>query len=254
VRAVDLTGPTVGLPLALSDLHTLLQVGDLVTVRRKGQPPPIPFGDLLAAAGFAVQTDGGGGAAGSDGATTAARGPGRTAWTAVRERALPDTVGPGMRLLLVGLNPSPSAAERGYGFAGPGNRFWPAATEAGLVTCPRDRRHALVVDGVGMTDLVKRPTRGAAELSRGELGHGLLRIEALCAWLEPAVVCFAGLTGYRTARDRRASEGPQAEPLGGVPVYVMGNPSGRNAHIGHGALVEHLRAALALGREKETGL
>ncbi len=55
-----------------------------------------------------------------------------------RTRTLPDTVGPGMRLLVCGLNPSVYAADAGVGFARPGNRFWPAALAAGLVlTRPR---------------------------------------------------------------------------------------------------------------------
>ena len=77
---------------------------------------------------------------------------------ATRARTLPDTVGPGMRLLIVGLNPSVYSADAGVGFARPGNRFWPAALAAGLVTRTHDPFHALRVDGVGMTDLVKRAT------------------------------------------------------------------------------------------------
>src|SRR5207248_6055106 len=77
-----------------------------------------------------------------------------------RLRTLPDTVGPGMRLLVCGLNPSVVAADGGFGFAGATNRFWPAALQARLVSEARDPLHALLVDGVGMTDLVKRPTKG----------------------------------------------------------------------------------------------
>jgi TDG/mug DNA glycosylase family protein len=47
--------------------------------------------------------------------------------SARRARTLPDTVGPGMRLLVCGLNPSLFAADAGVGYARPGNRFWPAA-------------------------------------------------------------------------------------------------------------------------------
>ena len=96
---------------------------------------------------------------------------------ATRARTLPDTVGPGMRLLLVGLNPSEYAADAGAGFARPGNRFWPAALAAGLVTRTHDPFHALRVDGVGMTDLVKRatpradmPAVQAGDEPRGGLG------------------------------------------------------------------------------------
>src|SRR5207302_3559152 len=72
---------------------------------------------------------------------------------AVRSRTLADTVGSGMRLLVCGLNPSLYAADAGVGFARPGNRFWPAAVEAGLVSRDRDPLGALLVDRVGMTDL-----------------------------------------------------------------------------------------------------
>ena len=59
---------------------------------------------------------------------------------ATRARSLPDTVGPGMRLLVCGLNPSVYSADAGIGFARPGNRFWPAAIAAGIVTVDRDPR------------------------------------------------------------------------------------------------------------------
>ena len=62
---------------------------------------------------------------------------------AVRARTLPDVVGPGMRVLVCGLNPSLNAADAGVGFARPGNRFWPAAIAAGLVSVDRDPWHAL---------------------------------------------------------------------------------------------------------------
>ncbi len=55
---------------------------------------------------------------------------------------LPDTVGPGMRVLVVGLNPSVLSADAGVGFARPGNRFWPAALASGLVTAARTTRSA----------------------------------------------------------------------------------------------------------------
>ena len=39
-----------------------------------------------------------------------------------------------MRLFVCGLNPSVYSADAGVGFARPGNRFWPAALAAGIVT------------------------------------------------------------------------------------------------------------------------
>jgi TDG/mug DNA glycosylase family protein len=162
---------------------------------------------------------------------------------ATRARMLPDTIGPGMRLLLVGLNPSEYAADAGVGFARPGNRFWPAALAAGVVTRTHDPFHALRVDGVGMTDLVKRATPRADALTADEYRTGAARVERLVEWLEPKAVCFIGLSGYRAARDKRAQTGWQRERFGGRPAYVMPNPSGLNAHATPAAIAEHLRAA-----------
>ena len=163
----------------------------------------------------------------------------------VRQRTLADTVGPGMRVLLVGLNPSLHAADAGYGFAGPGNRFWPALAAAGIHQGPRNPRLLAAAQGVGMTDLVKRASRRADEVMRAEFAAGLGRIERLAGWLEPAVVCFVGLAGWRAAVDRRAGTGWQERAVGGRPAYVMPNPSGLNAHDTVASLASHLRAAWA---------
>ena len=165
---------------------------------------------------------------------------------AVRVRTLPDYVAPGLRLFAVGLNPSLYSADVGVGFARPGNRFWPAALAAGLVTRDRDPWHTVRVDRVGMTDLVKRASAGAAELTPDEYRAGLDRVEQLAAWLRPGAVCFLGLAGWRAAADRKAVAGEQVRHVGGVPVYVMPNPSGLNAHDTVASLTDHLRAAMAL--------
>jgi TDG/mug DNA glycosylase family protein len=135
------------------------------------------------------------------------------------------------------------AADAGVGFARPGNRFWPAALAAGIATRDRDPRHFLRVDRVGMTDLVKRATVRADEVSSQEFGAGVERVDALCAWLRPSVLCVVGLTGWRQVVNRKATAGVQPERVGGVPVYLMPNPSGLNAHAQVPQLAEHLRAA-----------
>jgi TDG/mug DNA glycosylase family protein len=165
---------------------------------------------------------------------------------AVRARTLPDVVGPGMRVLVCGLNPSLYAADAGIGFARPGNRFWPAALAAGLASVDRDPWHALRHHGVGFTDLVKRATVAADELSPDEYRNGLARLERLASWLEPEVVVFVGLAGWRAAVRRTAVAGPQAQQVGGRPVYVMPSSSGLNTHSSVDSLVQHLRAAVAL--------
>jgi TDG/mug DNA glycosylase family protein len=166
--------------------------------------------------------------------------------TARRARTLPDYVDAGMQLVVCGLNPSEYAADVGVGFGRPGNRFWPAALAAGLVTRDRDPVHALVTHGVGMTDLVKRATARADAVTTDEYRAGVARVERLVAWLRPGAICFVGLAGYRAAVDRRAVAGPIAGGFGGVPAYLMPNPSGVNAHARVDDLADHLRAAKRL--------
>ena len=163
---------------------------------------------------------------------------------ATRARRLPDFVRPDLRLLLVGLNPSLYSADVGVGFARPGNRFWPAALRAEMVSVDRDPLHAVRNHGIGFTDLVKRATVRADECSADEFRAGAERVAALCAWLHPHAVCFVGLSGYRSAVDRRATAGWQPDVFGGVPAYVMPNPSGLNAHTNVDDLADHFRRAL----------
>jgi double-stranded uracil-DNA glycosylase len=160
--------------------------------------------------------------------------------------SLPDRIGPGLRLLMCGLNPSLHAVEAGVGYVTPGNRFWPAMLAAGLVTRDRDPDHALRVDRIGMTDLVARPTPRAAELTPAEYRAGLAVLEAKCEHFQPGAVCFVGLAGWRAAVDRRAVAGLQERLVGGRPAYVMPSTSGLNAATPLAVLVDHVLAAAAL--------
>jgi len=89
---------------------------------------------------------------------------------------LPDRLGPGLRAVFVGINPSLRSASTAHHYAGPGNRFWPALRGAGLV--PEDmgyeRDHELVALGFGLTNVVARATRGASELTPRDHARGLV--------------------------------------------------------------------------------
>jgi double-stranded uracil-DNA glycosylase len=248
-RASYLHVATDRLPAALADLHHALTVRSPVTLSvlaRETSGPwpdddfpgrwfagwaPDSLRDVVVGAGFEVR------AVDQTGDWLVVR--------ATRARTLPDTVGPGMRLLVCGLNPSVYSADAGIGFARAGNRFWPAALAAGLVTVDRDPRAALAA-GIGMTDVVKRATPRADELTRDEYREGLERVGRLVQWLQPRAVCFVGLAGWRAAVDRSAVAGEQPDGIGGRPVYVMPSTSGLNARTPPSELADHLRAALAL--------
>jgi TDG/mug DNA glycosylase family protein len=247
--------PTDRLPRALAELQRAMVVGgrlDLTVFRgddggvyEQRSPSdddfpgrlfawwePEPLELLLEGAGFLV-----------DGLTTTNN---TIKVHATRARSLPDVVGPGMTLLVSGLNPSLYAADAGVAYGRPGNRFWPAALAAGIVTADRQPWDALAHHGVGFTDLVKRASVGAAELTPAEFRHGLVRLEHLCGLLRPAAIAFCGITGWRAATgDKHATLGWQPRTVGGTPAYVLPNPSGLNAHTNVADLAAHLRAAAA---------
>lgn len=156
-----------------------------------------------------------------------------------RDREVPDLLGPDLRLLFVGINPGLWTAATQTHFAHPGNRFYPALLRAGILTRPvdpaagmteEDRAH-LVSRGIGITNLVRRATARADELSPAELREGGARLIELVATRRPRVVAVAGVTAYRMAfGNRKAGVGRQADPLGGADLWVVPNPSGLNAH------------------------
>ena len=151
----------------------------------------------------------------------------------VTGKPLRDVLGPDLDVLFCGINPSLLSAARGHHFARPGNRFWPALHRAGLT--PRlltpDEDGLLPQFGLGVTNVVARPTRTAAELSREELRAGAVELAALVARNRPRVLAVLGVTAWRQAFDRpRAVLGRQPERVGGVTTWVAPNPSGLNAH------------------------
>jgi TDG/mug DNA glycosylase family protein len=153
--------------------------------------------------------------------------------TETRGKPLPDVIAPDLDVLFCGINPSLTSAARGHHFARPGNRFWPALHLAGLT--PRrmssDEDRELLRYGLGVTNLVDRPTRTAAELSAVELRAGADALDVLVSRYRPRVVAVLGVTAWRQAFGRpRADLGRQSERIGGAVTWVAPNPSGLNAH------------------------
>jgi double-stranded uracil-DNA glycosylase len=156
-----------------------------------------------------------------------------------------DLVGPGLRLLFVGINPGLWTAAVQTHFAHPTNRFYPALAAAGITEHEVDRaagmtaddRARLIARGIGITNLVRRASARASELSAEELREGGEQLLAFVAEHRPAVVAIAGVTAYRDAfGERGAALGRQPETLesaarwSGAALWVVPNPSGLNAH------------------------
>lgn len=177
---------------------------------------------------------------------------------------LPDLFGERVELVLCGTNPGIMSARLGQHFARPGNRFWPVLRAAGFtdrVLHPSEQ--ALLTEiGVGLTNLVRRSSASAAELSAEELRAGA---EALAERVEahaPSCVAVLGVQAYRVAFGRRrAGIGRQQDQIAGATLFVLPNPSGLQAHYQLPALaalyrevrlaagIETLSAPVATGRD-----
>lgn len=148
-----------------------------------------------------------------------------------------------MRVLFVGINPGVRSALTGHHFAGYSNRFWKLLYESGLVPEPityaDDRR--LPEWGFGITNLVPRPTPGIDTLRAEEYIAGAAALRRKIKRVRPEIVAFVGVTLFRSVFERRPSEpvilGRQRERLDGVELFVLPNPSGRNANFSYAEML-----------------
>src|SRR5947208_6441018 len=162
-----------------------------------------------------------------------------------------------VRVMLVGINPGIRSSQTGHHFAGPSNRFWKLLYESRLVTDPighqdDDRLHEW---GFGITNLIPRPTPGIDTLRPDEYVAGAKILRRKIRRVKPEVVAFIGVTLFRSVFGRRSGQpialGEQSERLEGARVFVLPNPSGRNANFSYAEMLEafvDLRRALKVVR------
>jgi TDG/mug DNA glycosylase family protein len=149
---------------------------------------------------------------------------------------LRDCVKPPVDVLFVGINPGMRSAAVRHHFAGYSNRFWSLLFESGLIperiTCDDDRR--LPEWGFGITNVVPRATPGIDTIEPGEYAEGARALKRRIRRWRPRVVACVGVTVFRalfaSAGKGRVRLGLQPECLAGAQVFVLPNPSGRNAH------------------------
>jgi len=157
---------------------------------------------------------------------------------AFRDAEVDDLVGDDVRLVVVGINPGLMTAATNTHFAHPSNRFYPALHLAGIVDraippdgMDDDDRTHLLARGIAITNVVRRATARASELTTQEYRDGAAELVERVADWHPTVVAIAGLTAYRTAFGvRSAVAGEQPDGLAGARLWVVPNPSGLNAH------------------------
>ena len=170
----------------------------------------------------------------------------------IRNR-LPDYLASGLSILFVGINPGLRSVEVGHHYAGTSNRFWKLLYEAKLVpdrmTCQDDGH--LLAYGYGLTNLIARPTSGTQDLTQKDFLQGRGALLAKIKRYQPVLVAVLGMSMARVllgkgemipvtqrgAKDR-IQPGLQPGTLVGARVFVLPNPSGRNAHYSYQAMKE----------------
>jgi TDG/mug DNA glycosylase family protein len=184
--------------------------------------------------------------------------------TGFATRRLTDRIRPGVRVLFVGINPGVRSALTGHHFAGFSNRFWKLLWESGLlpgdITFEQDWR--LPEFGYGVTNLVARPSPGIDDLKPAEYVEGWKTLDRKIRRYRPEIVALVGVTLFRAIepliagevdrktraamRSRAIDLGEQPATIHGARIFVLPNPSGRNANFSYAEMLDAFRGLARL--------
>ncbi len=145
---------------------------------------------------------------------------------------MPDLLKPDLDIVFVGINPGERSARLGHYYAGIGNQFWELLYESGLT--PRKLSYhedrLLLWYSIGLTDVVKRPSRSSSEISAQEFNRGRIDLERKLLKYDPRVVCFNGITGFSAffGNAGRTRPGLQNFHIGRSGVFLVPSTSSRN--------------------------
>ena len=161
---------------------------------------------------------------------------------------LPDYIRPGVQVLLVGINPGLRSAHLGHHFAGHSNRFWKLLYESRMITEPLGYQEdwRLPEWGIGLTNMIPRPTPGCSDLKPHEYVAALEALKRKVEQFRPPILALLGVTLGRiivahssegtTSRPIKRTEAPMGRQylrFGGAEVFVIPNPSGRNTYYSY---------------------
>jgi TDG/mug DNA glycosylase family protein len=141
---------------------------------------------------------------------------------------LPDYLQPGLDLIIVGFNPSLRSAKLGHYYAGKGNQFWPFMYEAGFTDrlFKPEEDSEILSHNIGLTDIVKRATRGIGNLKKEDYQEGFPELQKKLATFKPRIVCFNGKSGYNKHVRENRDYGLQTEKLEGADLFLTPSTSG----------------------------
>lgn len=148
------------------------------------------------------------------------------------EQPLPDIIDYGLKVVFIGFNPGLRSAKLGHHYAGRSNRFWSFLYKSGLTPelIPAEEDQRLLDYGYGSINIVDRPSKGAADLSKEEFLEGRKVLREKLAYYQPKVACYMGIGVYREfAQIKKVKRGLQQQSMvSGVLDFVISSPSGLN--------------------------
>jgi double-stranded uracil-DNA glycosylase len=149
------------------------------------------------------------------------------------ETAVPDVLGPGMRVVFCGINPGEWSARAGAAFANPRNDFWRLLAAAGFT--PRlfapEEQSRLLRHGLGLTNAARRTTRGLGDLRKADFTGAVERLEEIARTFRPKVIAFVGKAAYTGAYGGKVDLGLQERTLDGTALFVLPSTSPANAAV-----------------------
>ncbi|MBN8207702.1 mismatch-specific DNA-glycosylase [Bacillus sp. NTK071] len=112
---------------------------------------------------------------------------------------LPDHLAHELTIVFIGFNPGLQSEEEGHHYANPTNRFYTVLKEAGLThrKLLPEEDHRLLEYGYGLTNIVDRPTRGAADLTAEDYAKGRESLHKKIKMYRPRINCFVGKGVYQ---------------------------------------------------------
>jgi TDG/mug DNA glycosylase family protein len=147
--------------------------------------------------------------------------------------AVPDVLGPDLRVVFCGINPGFVSDAAKAHFANPRNDFWRLLHAAGFTSrlYEPSEQFEVLRERIGLTNAATRTTRGSGDLRRADFAGAAERLEQLARELRPAWIAFVGKEAYRGAFNERPELGPQERRLGETQLFVLPSTSPANAVV-----------------------
>ena len=147
--------------------------------------------------------------------------------------AVPDILGPGMRMVFCGINPGHWSAREGAAFANPRNDFWRLLHEAGFTPRRLEPREQfeLLRYGLGLTNAARRTTRGSSDLRAADFAGARERLQEIVETHAPRVIAFVGKAAYQGVYREAPEHGLQERTLGDTALFVLPSTSPTNAAV-----------------------